>query len=112
MSISAVQTDTLQPFPLAGSLGNVQSPGTQVELCTGDLWRADGDNRWRMIICQRGEIWITQERDLQDYVLTAGQMFLGTQRGRVIVQALEDACLHITPSLQKAPYVGSHMVFP
>jgi hypothetical protein len=82
-----------------------------VELGLGELWRADGDNRWRMIICVRGVIWVTQDRDMQDYVLTTGQVFLVTLPGTVLVQGLEDAAMQITPSLRARPYMGNYVTF-
>ena len=85
---------------------NSLRPGTDVELVAGQLWQMNGDRRWQALVCQRGEVWITQERDFRDYVLAAGDVFIVTQRGAVVVQALEDAVFQVTPSLQAAPYVG------
>jgi hypothetical protein len=82
-----------------------------VELRAGDFWRASGDDRWKMIVCRQGMVWITQERDFQDYVLEAGEMFLITQPGVVLMQALEDARVEITPSLKTTPYKGNYVVF-
>ena len=56
-----------------------------LELCVGELWRADGDHRWQSIICHRGAVWIAQERDLHDHVLSAAEMFLVTLPGTVMV---------------------------
>ncbi len=80
----------------------------QVKLAEGGIWRLEGDNRWRMIICTRGKAWVTQERDLEDYVLMPGDVFLVTQPGKVLIGALCDAAMEITPSLRKAPYCGRY----
>jgi hypothetical protein len=64
-----------------------------------------------MIICVRGEVWVTQERDVRDYVLTAGEMFIVTQSGSVLIEALGDTSVEITPSLRSAPYRGGYAVF-
>jgi hypothetical protein len=64
-----------------------------------------------MIVCVSGVAWITQERDMQDYVLTAGQIFLVTLPGTVLVQGLKDATVQITPSLRARPYVGNYVTF-
>ncbi len=69
----------------------------------GKLWLAEGNYRWRAILCLQGAIWITQDGDLRDHVIEAGEMFLISQPGKVIVQALADARLQITPCLATAP---------
>lgn len=92
----------------AGTWSAVQ----QQELGAGRIFRLDGDQRWRVVRCQEGVIWITQERDLQDYVLSAGEMFIITHPGRVVVQALEDATIEITAPLKTAPYAGNYVFFP
>jgi len=111
-AISSVRTDVYGPPPMRVAVSNVQSPVTKVKLHSGDLWRMDGDHRWKMIVCLEGRLWITQERDVRDYEMRAGDMFIVTQPGLVLVQALEEACMQITPSLKTAPYVGNYGVFP
>jgi hypothetical protein len=75
-------------------------------LTRGKLWRIAGDNCWRAVVCVEGVVWVTEEWDLQDYVLEAGQMFLITLPGKVIVQALVDARVGLTPSLEATPFQG------
>ena len=111
-AISSVRTDVYSPPPMRVAVSNVQSPVTKVELHSGDLWRMDGDQRWKMIVCLEGRLWITQERDVRDYEVRAGDMFIVTQPGLVLLQALAEACVQITPSLKTAPYVGNYGVFP
>jgi hypothetical protein len=111
-ALASVKTDVVSLHPLTTAVRNAEGRLSEVvELGVQDLWRLDGDNRWRMIICVRGEIWVTQERDVRDYVLTAGDMLLVTQRGRVLIGALCDASVEITPSLQNAPYRGDYRFF-
>lgn len=111
-AIASVRTDSFSMHPLTTAIRNIEGRLSEVvELDTKDLWRLDGDNRWRMIICARGEIWITQERDVRDYVLTAGEMFIVTQRGSVLIEALRDASAEITPPLKSASYRGKYPVF-
>lgn len=113
-AISSVKTDVFRPYPAMGTacaVQNVRGPATEVELTAGDLWRMEGDNRWRMVVCRRGMIWITQECDLEDYVLTAGEMYVVTQPGKVLVQALDDACIEITSSARRSAYRGKYPVF-
>jgi hypothetical protein len=79
---------------------------TVVELWAGQLWQADGNNCWRAIMCQEGVIWITQNGDVQDHVITAGEMFLVSQPGKVIVQALDSALIEVTPCLATTSFRG------
>ena len=43
------------------------------------------------ICCERGILWLTQNDDLRDYILRAGETWTTPQRGHVVVQALETA---------------------
>ena len=64
---------------------------TDVTLNKHKLWNIDGDRRGDVIRCLYGTLWITQEGDLKDYILDAGQEFWVTRSGTVIVQALDDS---------------------
>jgi hypothetical protein len=83
-----------------------------LDLEVGTLWQGRGDQRWRVIICRRGEVWITQERDVVDYVLQEGEIFIVTLSGLVIVQALKPASVTVvTPSIRARPYAGDYRTF-
>ena len=83
-----------------------------LDLEVGALWRARGDQRGRVIICYRGVVWITQEKDLVDYVLQEGEIFIVTLPGSVLVQALEPASVTaVARSTRARPYAGDHHVF-
>jgi hypothetical protein len=83
-----------------------------LDLEVGALWRARGDQRGRVIICRRGVVWITQERDVVDYVLQEGEIFIVTLRGLVLVRALEPASVTVvTPSTRARPYAGDFRAF-
>jgi hypothetical protein len=76
------------------------------------LWQARGDQRGRAIICHRGVIWITQECDMVDYVVQAGEIFIVTLPGLVLVQALEPASVTVvTPTLRARRYAGDYPTF-
>ena len=85
-----------------------------VELRAGQLWRADGNNCWRAIMCREGVVWITQNGDVQDHVIAAGEMFLISQSGKVIAQALENARIEVTPCLATEAFRGrfEDTIFP
>jgi Protein of unknown function (DUF2917) len=44
-----------------------------------------------VISCISGALWITQENDLQDYNVEAGEVFWVTKPGTIIVQAMDNA---------------------
>jgi hypothetical protein len=111
MSVSSITLDMPRPYDMEAALCNVEGPVTEVNFRAGDLWRMGGHSRWRVIVCLRGVVWVTQERDARDYVLTRGDMFLVTQPGTVLVAAEEDACIHVTLPLRTTPYRGRLPIF-
>lgn len=62
----------------------------EVNLRRASIWRAEGDLRGEKITCTAGQIWVTQENDLNDYVLNQGEVFWVTRSGTLVVQALTD----------------------
>ena len=112
MPVTDVQLRVLETSHTAGSDARLAdtrteaSAGQYTELAENQIWRMAGDHRWRIIVCQRGMVWVTQSCDLRDYVLHAGQMCLITQPGLVLVQALREACVQITPAPNRTPYTG------
>ena len=64
---------------------------TNINLAKHKLWDIEGDRRGDMLSCLSGTLWVTQEGDMKDYVLEAGQNFWVTKPGSVVVQALENA---------------------
>lgn len=109
--ISMVQVPMLQLHTMP-TVRNVHGPMKTIELADGQLWRAEGDHRWSVIICLEGMVWLTQERDWRDYVLTAGDVFIVTQPGKVIASAKGHATLQIAPTLETVPYTGDVLAFP
>jgi hypothetical protein len=64
---------------------------TDITINRYGLWSMEGDRRGDVISCISGSLWITQQNDLKDYVLDAGQKFWITKPGTVVVQALENS---------------------
>ena len=111
-AVTGVKTNVLSLHPLNIAIEDTDARINQrVELSSDEFLRLDGDNRWRMVICVHGEIWITQECDIEDYVLTAGDIFVITRPGSVLVEGLYDAVVAFTPSLKHAPYRGGFKFF-
>lgn len=84
----------------------------QLDLEAGGLWQARGDQRWHIIICHHGVVWITQECDGIDYVLQEGEIFIVTLPGLVLVQSLKPASLTVVkPSISTRRYAGDIRTF-
>jgi hypothetical protein len=47
------------------------------------------------LTCESGVVWLTQSGDGHDHILRAGQSFVARRRGRIVVQAMEDAVLRL-----------------
>jgi hypothetical protein len=69
---------------------NIHPPAAEVGLHQAKVWKQDGDLRGETIACLQGRLWVTQEGDLNDYVIYPGESFWVTRPGTVVVQALED----------------------
>jgi len=82
------------------ALCNAQCVAAPWELSAGKLRRLDGDHRWEVVICQRVKLWITQDNDPLDYLVGAGEVFVITQPGRVVIEALAAATVQIAPLLR------------
>jgi hypothetical protein len=52
----------------------------------------------RGIAVFEGRVWVTQDNDLRDFVLDAGESLAFDRRGRVVVQALSDASVLVFDS--------------
>ncbi|HXS52092.1 MAG TPA: DUF2917 domain-containing protein [Usitatibacter sp.] len=54
------------------------------------------------ILPQRGQVWVTQEGDRKDHIVSAGETLVVLRPGRTIVQALEPTSVAIRETLQAA----------
>lgn len=48
-----------------------------------------------IIECEKGALWLTISGDAHDYILLPGQKFSSPKRGRVLIEAVRDAVVHI-----------------
>ena len=55
------------------------------------------DGKGTCITARRGSVWITQENDLRDVVLSSGECFVLDHRDLAVVQALETAEILVVP---------------
>ena len=54
--------------------------------------------RGESIESRRGAVWVTQDGDLNDVVLDAGQTHVLERDATVLIQALDAACVSVQPS--------------
>ena len=47
------------------------------------------------IVCDEGVIWLTESNDLQDYALKPGHSVIIRKKGKVLIEAVDEANLHI-----------------
>lgn len=85
---------------------NLNSPETEVDLDAGQGWGVQGKRRQQTLFCLQGSIWVTQEGDIRDYVLNAGDAFLITLPGLVMVRALTPARMGYAESPMAMPFRG------
>lgn len=57
------------------------------------------------LICLEGELWLTRDGDIEDYLLVAGQRFAVRPGDKVAVLALRNSSIRLHP----APVSGSSM---
>lgn len=56
---------------------------------------------------RRGAIWVTQDDDPNDIVLDVGEAHVLERDAPALIQALDAACVAVTPSADGAPTVAS-----
>ncbi|BBO70125.1 hypothetical protein DSCA_40550 [Desulfosarcina alkanivorans] len=88
------------------SFTNLSAPDTVFDLAAGQGWRIKGRRRQQTLFCLRGSLWVTQECDIRDYVLEAGDAFLITLPGLVMVRAMRPARLGYAEHLMPVPFKG------
>lgn len=67
-----------------------------MKLPNGALLRIENDDECCAIRCLAGTLWITQERDVTDHLIAAGDDFEITQPGLTLVQALDPASIRLS----------------
>jgi hypothetical protein len=47
------------------------------------------------VVCDKGLLWLTESNNLQDYALKAGHSVVIRKKGKVLIEAVDEANLHI-----------------
>jgi hypothetical protein len=58
------------------------------------------NGRGLQVTCVKGVVWVTQERDSRDIVLSAGQSAVLDRRGLAVVYAFKDALVTVGAAMQ------------
>jgi hypothetical protein len=74
-----------------------KSHGVEMILVDSDLFKMEGDHRLTTIVCVEGCLWITQQGDAQDHILQAGQIFIVSRSGALIIQGQPEGRLELLP---------------
>jgi len=72
----------------------------EIMLNNGELVCIDGDARNLIVSCQVGRLWVTQPGDPNDYLVTSGENFIITRKGKIAVTALDDTRLRFTQPVE------------
>jgi len=86
---------------------SMRLPASDILIQKGEVWRAEGDLRGEVFQCQSGTLWITQQGDLNDYIVNPGERFWVTRPGTVLVESVKGArfsCSRGTPPRQEPVY--------
>lgn len=70
----------------------------ELNLDQGEVFTLIGDQRNAVIQSLRGNVWVTQENDSDDYKILEGEEFIVTKSGKVILQGVPIARIRITPA--------------
>ena len=77
-----------------------------LDLSQSKTWSAEVGRAGIEVRVASGEIWITRERDREDYVLTAPETFDSTWKGRLVVYALSPSRLEVKPLAERMFHAG------
>ena len=58
------------------------------------------NGRGQQVTCVKGVVWVTQEHDSRDIILSAGQSAVLDRRGLAVVYALKDALVTVGTPMQ------------
>ena len=65
----------------------------EIRLRKNETMSIEGDSRQLSISCHKGEFWLTQQGDPNDYLIATGQDFTVNRKGKVVIVALSSASL-------------------
>lgn len=72
-----------------------KQPAVKVRMRRREFQRVDVPKSGAAVCCDKGVLWITQPGDNRDYILLPGDSLVVNRRGKVFIQAMRDATLHV-----------------
>ena len=76
---------------------NLTSRSSKIEvvLHPRQLLSLDNTRHPMTIECRNGVLWVTCTGEPEDYMLQAGLRYVPKSRGSVVIEALDESCVHI-----------------
>jgi len=74
---------------------NSKTPKLELLLHTHQLLALDNAQHNMAIECKEGVIWVTTTGEPRDQMLYSGQRYVPISNGRVVIEALDEACVDI-----------------
>lgn len=68
----------------------------KIQMQKRDFTRIASVKRGDKITCDSGTLWVTQKGNHNDYILRPGMVMQVAQKGEVLIEAIDDAKLHIS----------------
>lgn len=75
----------------SGKIEKINNDAIKIFMHEGSVLRIEG-GKGIELLCASGLLWMTQENEIKDYFLAAGDEFQISRSGLVILQALTDCC--------------------
>ncbi len=106
MNLPQTNRTTTIPRAQQFTFTNVATPEKRIALAAGQGWSVKGRRRHQTLFCLEGSIWITQENDICDYVIEAGEAFMITRPGLVLVRALKPSSIGYGERFETSAFNG------
>jgi predicted ATPase len=72
-----------------------KTPKIELLLHPHQVLNLDDTDHRMAIECKSGVIWVTHTGENQDYMLSAGKRYTSKNKGKIIVEAIDESCLGI-----------------
>jgi hypothetical protein len=72
-----------------------KSPKIELLLHPREIMTVDDSHRGLAIECKEGVLWVTSTAEDGDHVLFAGKKYIAKDQGKVVIEAIDDACVDI-----------------
>lgn len=95
IKMSGVDSDLYRQITAEGEAFDLSGYSRVITLPQWGLQRLEGDSVGAVVQCLSGRLWVTQVDDFDDYFLEAGEAFVVTQPGLVLVEARRDSSFRI-----------------